>query len=53
MAQNKAEKQQASNNQTNKNKTRKGDTERTSDQGRKSASGGSTNTNNRGHQKGV
>jgi hypothetical protein len=51
MAQNKAEKQQTSN--TANSKTRKGNTERTSDGGRKAASGGSTNTNNRGHKKGV
>jgi hypothetical protein len=32
-------------------KEHKGDTERSSDQGRKAASGGRTDTNNRGHQK--
>lgn len=32
-------------------KDRKGDTGRTSNQGQKEASGGSTNTNNRGHKK--
>ena len=33
------------------NKSRPGDTDRTSSQGRKSASGGSKETNNRGHRK--
>jgi hypothetical protein len=35
------------------NKKRKGDTGRTSSQGRKEASGGSTNTNNQGRPKGI
>lgn len=50
MAQNNAGKKQVSNNNT---KDRKGDTGRTSNQGRKASSGGSTNTNNRGNRKGV
>lgn len=50
MARNKNDKQQVSN--TNTGKGRKGDTNRSSDQGRKVASGGSRNTNNRGQQKG-
>lgn len=38
----------------NKNhKTRKGDTDRTSNQGRKASSGGIKETDNRGHRKGV
>ena len=36
-----------------KDKNHKGDTDRSSDQGRKAASGGNTQTNNRGQQKGV
>ena len=40
---------QASNNPNDKN--HKGDTERSSDQVRKSASGGSKETNNQGHRK--
>jgi len=36
-----------------KGKNHKGDTERSSDQGRKSASGGSTQTNNQGQRKSV
>jgi len=39
--------------QVNNTKDRKGDTGRTSNQGQKAASGGSTNTNNRGHRKGI
>jgi hypothetical protein len=50
MEQNNANKKQASNNNT---KDRKGDTGRTSNQGRKASSGGSTDTNNRGNRKGV
>ena len=54
MARNNKDQQQVSNNSTrNSAKERKGDTGRSSDQGRKTASGGSTNTNNRGHKKGV
>jgi hypothetical protein len=34
-------------------KKHKGDTDRSSDGGRKTASGGSTNTNNQGQEKGV
>ena len=49
MAQNNSNKKQVN----NTNKDRKGDTGRTSNQGRKSASGGSTNTNNRGQKKGM
>jgi hypothetical protein len=38
----------------NKNdKNRKGDTDRTSNQGRKASSGGIKETDNRGHRKGV
>ena len=33
-------------------KPRKGDTDRTSNEGRKEASGGSRDTNNKGHRKG-
>lgn len=50
MARNNPVKKQASN--PNSNKQRKGDTDRTSSQGRKEASGGSTNTNNQGRPKG-
>lgn len=47
-------KKQVSNiNDTNKIKERRGDTERSSSQGRKAASGGFKETNNRGHRKGV
>lgn len=52
MARNKNDKQNVSTNNAN-NKTRKGDTGRSSEGGRKTASGGSTNTNNRGQQKGA
>jgi len=48
MAQNNANKKQVS----NTSKDRKGDTGRTSNQGRKASSGGSTNTNNKGNRKG-
>jgi hypothetical protein len=46
------------NNNSNKKQTSntedlKGDTSRTSNQGQKAASGGSTNTNNRGERKGM
>jgi len=51
MARNTNDKKQVSN--SNNKKDRKGDTERTSNQGRKEASGGSAETNNRGHRKGV
>jgi len=50
MAQNTSNKKQVSNNTT---KERKGDTGRTSNQGQKAASGGSTNTNNKGNRKGA
>ena len=50
---NKDQQQQVNNTNRNTGKERKGDTGRSSDQGRKVASGGSTNTNNRGHKKGV
>ena len=50
MAQNTGTKKAASN--TN-DKNRKGDTERSSSQGRKAASGGNKETNNRGHRKGA
>ena len=36
-----------------KDKNHKGDTERSSDQGRKDASGGNTQTNNQGQRKGA
>jgi hypothetical protein len=49
MRQNSSNKKQVSNN----SKDRKGDTGRTSNQGRKTASGGSTNTNNKGIRKGM
>ena len=49
MAQNNSGKKQS----TGNNKNRKGDTSRSSDQGRKLASGGSKNTNNQGRPKGV
>jgi hypothetical protein len=49
MAKNKKE-QQSVNNKTD-NKQRKGDTSRTSSQGQKLASGGSKQTDNRGHQR--
>lgn len=50
MAKNDAIKKQTDNSNS---KTRKGDTGRSSNQGRKVASGGSTNTNNRGNKKGT
>ena len=50
MAQNTSNKKQVSN--TNDSKNRRGNTERTSNQGCKEASGGSKDTNNRGHRKG-
>lgn len=37
---------------SNRNSTSNDNTDRTSNQGRKEASGGSSNTNNRGHEKG-
>jgi hypothetical protein len=46
---NRGNKKQVSNNSMNND--RRGDTDRTSNQGRKTASGGRANTNNRGHQK--
>lgn len=46
MKQNTADKKQV-------NKDRKGDTGRTSNQGRKAASGGRRDTDNQGHPKGV
>jgi hypothetical protein len=49
MRQNTSNKKQISNN----SKDRKGDTSRTSNQGRKAASGGNTNTNNKGVRKGM
>ncbi|HEU4633790.1 MAG TPA: hypothetical protein VFS22_07395 [Flavisolibacter sp.] len=49
MARNTSNKKQVS----NSNKDRKGDTGRTSNQGRKQASGGRTETNNQGRPKGV
>ena len=49
MAQNTSNKKQVN----NTTKDRKGDAGRTSNQGRKAASGGSTNTNNRGNRKGA
>lgn len=52
MAQTKNDKQQVSTNNRG-TKGRKGNTTRSSDGGRKAASGGSPNTNNRGHQKGT
>lgn len=52
MGQNKIDKKPASNNKTETEKAHKGDTGRSSNQGRKEASGGSANTNNRGHEKG-
>ena len=53
MARNNSENKQVSNNnsKTSSIKDRKGDTERSSNQGRKEASGGSKETNNRGHKK--
>ena len=53
MGQNKLDKKPASNNKTESAKNQKGDTGRSSNQGRKEASGGSANTNNRGHEKGA
>lgn len=53
MANKKDNQQQNVSNSNQGNKTRKGDTGRSSDGGRKAASGGSTNTNNRGQQKGT
>lgn len=54
MARNKNDKQRVINTSNNTNtKGRKGDTERTSSEGRKQASGGSKDTNNRGQQKGL
>ena len=54
MARNNKDQQQVSNtNAGSSKKERKGDTGRSSDQGRKAASGGITNTNNRGHKKGI
>ena len=53
MAPDNSDSKQVSNNnsKTNSIKDRKGDTERTSNQGRKEASGGSKEANNRGHKK--
>ena len=51
MATRSSDKKQVSNDKTQK--ARKGDTTRTSNAGRKLASGGSTNTNNQGRPKGV
>jgi hypothetical protein len=54
MARNKSDKQRVSNTSNNTNtKDRKGDTARTSNEGRKAASGGNKNTNNRGQEKGI
>jgi hypothetical protein len=50
MAQNNTDKKQVSN---TRDKNKKGDTDRTSNEGRKAASGGSKETNNRGHRKDV
>ena len=49
MAQNNRDKKQTV--QNTSDKTRRGDTDRTSNQGRKEASGGDKNTNNQGHPK--
>ncbi|GAA4336940.1 hypothetical protein [Flaviaesturariibacter amylovorans] len=53
MANQKGDKPQHGSQQSvNKDRDRKNDPERTSNQGRKEASGGRTDTNNRGHVKG-
>ena len=52
MGQNKLDKKPASNKATTTGKDHKGDTGRSSNQGRKEASGGKTQTSNRGHEKG-
>ena len=53
MAGNTTDNKQTTGNNKSIKKDRKGDTERASNQGRKETSGGSAETNNRGHKKGV
>ena len=48
-----AQKNNSDKKQVSNTKDRKGDTGRTSNQGRKTASGGNTNTNNKGNRKDV